>query len=205
MNQPAKRLVTSGLSLFLFAFLLVELSSSASRLDCGLVPLLGEERTSAQTSRLRKNSLSLWERAGVRDEVSERWRTVRRSGFISCYAEPLTLTLSQRERGIVSPLEAQRISARPKQKSSLVVDLFRTNCARCHGADGRGDTPLGHTYNAPDFTDAEWWRLHSDITSTGRLVSIVSHGKGGMPAFGKKLKPSEIKLLVSYVRRFRKQ
>src|SRR5882762_10320413 len=84
-------------------------------------------------------------------------------------------------------------------------ELFRDNCARCHGADGRGDTPLGHTYNAPDFTDADWWRKHSDITSTGRLVSIVSHGKGGMPAFGKKLNPSEIKLLVSYVRRFRKQ
>jgi mono/diheme cytochrome c family protein len=31
----------------------------------------------------------------------------------------------------------------------------------------------------------------------------VSNGKGGMPAFGKKLKPSEIKSLVNYVRRFR--
>src|SRR5260370_33193066 len=205
MNQPAKRLVTSGLSLFLFAFLLVELPTSASRLARGLVPLLGEDCTSAQTSRLRKNSLSLWESAGLRDEVSESWRRIIGSSFISGTAKPLTLTLSQREWGIVSPLEAQRISARLKRKSSFVVDLFRTNCARCHGADGRGDTPLGHTYNAPDFTDAEWWRNHSDITSTGRLVSIVSHGKGGMPAFGKKLKPSEIKLLVSSVRRFRKQ
>jgi len=31
----------------------------------------------------------------------------------------------------------------------------------------------------------------------------VSHGKGGMPAFGKKLERSEIKLLVNYVRHFR--
>jgi cytochrome c5 len=130
--------------------------------------------------------------------------TVITGGFISRYAKPLTLTPSQREREIVSPLEGQQTSARSKRNSSLVVDLFRTNCARCHGADGRGDTPLGHTYNAPDFTDAEWWRKHSDITSTGRLVSIVSRGKGGMPAFGKKLKRSEIKALVNYVRRFRK-
>ena len=84
-------------------------------------------------------------------------------------------------------------------------DLFRSNCARCHGADGRGDTLLGRTYKAPDFTDAEWWRKHSNITNTRNLVSIVSRGKGGMPAFGKKLRRSEIKLLVNYVRRFRNQ
>lgn len=97
-----------------------------------------------------------------------------------------------------------RTSAQSKQKPSATEDLFRTNCARCHGADGRGDTPLGHTYNSPDFTDNGWWQKHSDITGTKSLVSIVMNGKGGMPAFGKKLKSVEIKLLVNYVRRFRK-
>ena len=202
MNQRVKRLATCGLSLLLLAFFSIELTASATRLECGLVSLLGEERTSAQTNKLRKNSPSLWERAGVSDEISERSKTVRRSGFIPCYAKPLTL--SQREREIVNLLEGPQTKAQSKRSSTLAVDLFRTNCARCHGADGRGDTPLGHTYNAPEFTDAEWWRKHSDITSTGQLVSIVSHGKGGMPAFGKKLRPSEIKLLVNYVRRFRK-
>jgi len=202
MNQRVKRLATSGLSLLLLAFFSIELTASATRLECGLVSLLGEERTSAQTNKLRKNSPSLWERAGVSDEISERSKTVRRSGFIPGYAKPLTLF--QREKEIVNLLEGPQTKTQSKRSSTRVVDLFRTNCARCHGADGRGDTPLGHTYNAPDFTDAEWWRKHSDITSTGRLVSIVRHGKGGMPAFGKKLKPSEIKLLVNYVRRFRK-
>ena len=92
---------------------------------------------------------------------------------------------------------------RSKRNSPDVVDVFRTNCARCHGADGRGDTPLGQTYQAPNFTDDQWWRTNSKITGTRSLVSIVSNGKGGMPAFGKKLKPSEIRLLVNYVRRFR--
>ena len=92
-----------------------------------------------------------------------------------------------------------------KSSGTQVGDLFRNNCARCHGADGAGDTPLGHTYNAPDFTDPDWWRTHSDITSTRSLVSIVSHGKGGMPAFSKKLTGSEIRRLVDYVRRFRNQ
>src|SRR6184192_1495490 len=100
--------------------------------------------------------------------------------------------------------------ATPPQRRSVarssgtqVGDLFRNNCARCHGADGAGDTPLGHTYKTPDFTDPDWWRKHSDITSTASLVSIVSHGKGGMPAFGKKLSRPEIRRLVEHVRGFR--
>ena len=102
--------------------------------------------------------------------------------------------------------------ATPPQKRSVakssrtqIGDLFRNNCARCHGADGAGDTPLGHTYNAPDFTDPDWWRKHSDITTTRSLLSIVSRGKGGMPAFSRKLTRGEIRHLVDYVRRFRNQ
>jgi mono/diheme cytochrome c family protein len=92
---------------------------------------------------------------------------------------------------------------RAKRNSIDVVGIFRTNCARCHGADGRGETPLGQTYQAPNFADDQWWRTNSKITGTRSLVAIVSNGKGGMPAFAKKLKPSEIKSLVNYVRRFR--
>src|SRR5437588_2215599 len=92
-----------------------------------------------------------------------------------------------------------------RSSGTLIGDLFTNNCARCHGADGAGDTPLGHTYNAPDFTDPDWWRKNSDITSTGSLVSIVNHGKGGMPAFGKKLTRGEIRHLVDYVRSVRNQ
>ena len=98
----------------------------------------------------------------------------------------------------------QRRSA-TKSGGTLVADLFRNNCARCHGVDGAGDTPLGHTYNTPDFTDPDWWRTHSNITSTSSLIAIVSKGKGGMPAFGKKLTRSEIRQLVAYVSRFRNQ
>lgn len=102
-----------------------------------------------------------------------------------------------------SPQRTKSI-ARPRGDQQ-VGDLFRNNCARCHGADGSGDTPLGHTYKAPDFTDPEWWQKHSDITTRASLISIVSHGKGGMPAFGKKLSRTEIRRLAGYVRRFKNQ
>jgi mono/diheme cytochrome c family protein len=123
------------------------------------------------------------------------------------------------ECGLVRLLEGQRTSAQSKPSLSFVGaaqrrsvksrsadrigELFRSNCARCHGADGRGDTQLGHTYKAPDFTDDEWWRKHSNITGTRTLVSIVTRGRGGMPAFGKKLTRREIGALVNFVRRFR--
>lgn len=100
------------------------------------------------------------------------------------------------------PQRRRRSTARPRGEKQ-VVDLFRTNCARCHGADGRGDTPLGHTYKSPNFTDPEWWRKNSEITGTRRLSEIVTRGKGGMPAFGKKLSRTEIRSLVGYVRKFK--
>ncbi|MEP6570422.1 MAG: cytochrome c [Acidobacteriota bacterium] len=85
-----------------------------------------------------------------------------------------------------------------------VDELFNRNCARCHGADGRSDTPSGHLFKAPDFTDADWWVKNASLTSSRSLRSIVARGKAGMPGFGKKLTKSEINLLVNRVRSFRK-
>jgi mono/diheme cytochrome c family protein len=93
--------------------------------------------------------------------------------------------------------------SKTKSHATDVAELFRNKCARCHGADGRGDTPLGQTYNVPDLTDADWWRKHSDIANARSLTAVVTHGKAGMPAFGKQLRPSDITSLVKYVRKFR--
>jgi len=90
-----------------------------------------------------------------------------------------------------------------KSHAADMADLFRNNCARCHGADGRGDTPLGQQHNTPDLTDAEWWHKNSAIAGTRSLTTIVRQGKGDMPAFGEKLKPNEISGLVKYMRKFR--
>ncbi len=103
-----------------------------------------------------------------------------------------------------TPAQKRKSPARPLG-GQIIADLFRNNCARCHGGDGRGDTPLGNTYKAPDLTDPEWWQAHSKITNSASLISIVSHGKGGMPAFGKKLSRTEISRLVGYARKFKIQ
>lgn len=77
--------------------------------------------------------------------------------------------------------------------------LYEQNCARCHGADGRGQTSLGELYGVPDLTDAKRQRRASDKT----LANKITRGRGGMPSFAKKLSKEEINSLVSYVRKFK--
>lgn len=70
--------------------------------------------------------------------------------------------------------------------------LYARNCARCHGADGKSQTELGKTLDAPDLTQ--------DKASEKRAVQIITKGKGAMPTFGKKLKKTDIISLAKYVR-----
>ena len=129
-------------------------------------------------------------------------RNVKRQALSSLVLLLLALFVIERTVTRATPPQRRKSITRAR-RGQQVGDLFMNNCARCHGGDGRGDTPLGHTYNAPDLTDPEWWRKHSNITKSANLVSIVSHGKGGMPAFDKKLSRLEIHRLVDYVRRFK--
>lgn len=78
-------------------------------------------------------------------------------------------------------------------------NLYMQNCARCHGADGRGQTEQGEMYGAHDLTDA---KLMSKL-SNKRVVNIITRGGGGMPAFAKKLSKEEINALATFVRGFR--
>ncbi len=76
-------------------------------------------------------------------------------------------------------------------------ELFQNNCARCHGADGKSATELGKLFDSPDLTNGKIQKL-----SRKRMANSISKGRGGMPAFKKKLSSKEIALLVNYVRSF---
>jgi mono/diheme cytochrome c family protein len=121
-------------------------------------------------------------------------------GVVTVSAVVLVLALLMIPSGIARAAFQGKASARARQ----VDELFNRNCARCHGADGRGDTPSGHLFNAPDFTDPKWWKKNSSITTTKTLRSVVARGKAGMPGFGKKLTRAQINLLVERIRSFRK-
>lgn len=73
--------------------------------------------------------------------------------------------------------------------------LFNANCAMCHGADGSGNAPAGKALGAKDLMSGEVQKKTDD-----ELIGLISTGQGKMPAFGKKIDPQNIRLLVAYIR-----
>jgi len=85
-------------------------------------------------------------------------------------------------------------SAFPESGSAL----YTAKCAKCHGADGRGDTAIGRALDAPDFTDESWKTRHS----ADEMIQLLLKAEG-MPAFSKKLTRRQISSLISYVQSFK--
>ena len=73
-------------------------------------------------------------------------------------------------------------------------ELYIQYCAKCHGEDGKGQTPQGKKLSARDFTDGEWLADEKD----SHLIEAVTDGKDDMPPFGKKLTREQIESLVKH-------
>ena len=69
---------------------------------------------------------------------------------------------------------------------------FATNCAVCHGPDGKGNRSLG----APNLSDRIW--LFGGDRAT--IAETITKGRGGvMPSWGNRLDPVTVKMLAAYV------
>jgi cytochrome c6 len=75
-----------------------------------------------------------------------------------------------------------------------VAATYKSKCATCHGPDGKG-TAVGTKMGAHDFSSPE-----VKAETDAQLTDVVTKGKGKMPGYGGKLKDTEIKDLVTYVR-----
>jgi len=76
---------------------------------------------------------------------------------------------------------------------------YKAKCAMCHGADGKGDTPVGKKMGVHDFASPEVQKA-----SDADLTAIMAKGKNKMPAYSGKLSDADIKDLVGYVRQLGK-
>ncbi len=94
------------------------------------------------------------------------------------------------------PLAAQQANY-PKEKVDA-RGLFVENCTTCHGQNGRARTFHGWLVGAQNLTDAKW---QADTTD-GQIIDAIKTGPSVMPAFGKRLSPSETDALATYVRSF---
>jgi cytochrome c553 len=82
---------------------------------------------------------------------------------------------------------------------------YDKDCAKCHGADGKGETKMGKKLGAKDYASA---KVQSDLKDDAAAKAIKeglkdSAGKTLMkPAEG--LSDADIKGLVAYMRAFKK-
>jgi len=71
------------------------------------------------------------------------------------------------------------------------AELYQSNCASCHGGDGK--------LKAAGAKD-----LSISMMSDEECTLIIRNGRGGMRAFGNELSEAEIKAVVEHVKTLRK-
>ncbi|NJM49711.1 MAG: cytochrome-c oxidase, cbb3-type subunit III [Sphingomonadales bacterium] len=100
--------------------------------------------------------------------------------------------------GILSPVEISQVvahvqsfsgKAKPNAKGK---ELFATNCASCHGMEGKGLREFG----APNLSDNIW--LYGGDTAS-ITQTVLNSRQGVMPRWNDKLDPATIKMLAAYV------
>lgn len=86
-----------------------------------------------------------------------------------------------------------------------VAENWENHCAKCHGADGKGQTKAGRKLNVKDYADAKVQAEMKDEEMLKAIVEGVSDkaGKEKMKAYKEELSADEAKELVSYVRKFK--
>ena len=97
------------------------------------------------------------------------------------------------------------LAATLSTKGAEAKENWATLCAKCHGAEGKGDTKMGQKLGAKDFTDA---KVQAEIKDDAAFKAM----KEGLKSADDKtlMKPfdtlsdDEIKALVAYVHSLKK-
>lgn len=87
------------------------------------------------------------------------------------------------------------LAAGPLLAQGDAASTYKSKCAVCHGADGKGETVMGKKLGTRNFASPEVQK-----ETDQQLAEITAKGKNKMPAYEKTLKESQIKGLVAYIR-----
>ena len=84
-------------------------------------------------------------------------------------------------------------------------DNYDKMCAKCHGADGKGQTMIGKKLDIKDYSDAQ---VQAALTDDAAFYAIKegltsSDGKVQMKPYAT-LSDDDVKALVAYMRAFKK-
>lgn len=82
---------------------------------------------------------------------------------------------------------------------------YDKSCAKCHGADGKGQTKMGQKLGVKNYTDAKVQAEMKDEAATKAIKEGLKDKEGKVlmkPA--EDLSDADIKALVAYMRAFKK-
>jgi mono/diheme cytochrome c family protein len=97
------------------------------------------------------------------------------------------------------------LTAALSAKAADAKENYDNLCAKCHGAEGKGDTKMGQKLGCKDFTDA---KVQADLKDDAATKAIKEGLKS--PEDKTLMKPfdtltaDEVKALVAYVRGLKK-
>ena len=81
---------------------------------------------------------------------------------------------------------------------------WKSKCASCHGADGKGQTDQGKKMKVADYTSSAWQKSKKDDDLKKAITEGVSQEHDGvkqeMPAFKDSVPPEDVDKLVAHVR-----
>jgi mono/diheme cytochrome c family protein len=100
--------------------------------------------------------------------------------------------------GMNSQPSATVVRASATADRQTAAGLYTTYCVKCHGTDGKGQTPQGKATGAQDFTSARW----KSRTSLEDAAATVRDGYQDMPSYKKRLTAAQIQSLAQYVKSF---
>ncbi len=83
-------------------------------------------------------------------------------------------------------------------------DNYDKVCAKCHGADGKGDTKMGKKLGIKDLTDAKIQGNFTDDKAFKAVKEGIKDGEKTLMKAAEELTDDQIKALVAQVRKFKK-
>jgi len=106
---------------------------------------------------------------------------------------------------VLSFFAAAFLAAAAVSRAATAADNWDNNCAKCHGADGSGNTKIGKKLNVKDYTSA---KVQADLKDADMAKAIKDgvtvDGKEKMKAFKDDLSDAEVTDLVAYIRKMQK-
>ncbi len=89
-------------------------------------------------------------------------------------------------------------AAQAKGATGAGEDVYKGKCQMCHGADGKGQTPMGKNLKLKDLGSSDAQNMHDS-----EIRALIENGKGKMPSYKGKLNDKQINDVITYLRTFK--